>query len=145
MRPHSTLSARGLLAVAAVVAPLLACQPDADPAGPNGFVAASLNGVPFTEGLASPAWQGTAGTLVAQARVLPCPAGRLYAFLGVPQYLAVQRAEAAAGGTDAAAFVSSANGIGRGGRSRLETGRGAGAGASARLLGYPFPRPVQAP
>ena len=143
MQARSTLSHLRWLAVAAVVAPLLACQPDADPAGPNGRLLASRNGVPSTESLASPAWQGTAGTLVAQARVLPCAAGRLYAFVGVAQYLAVQRAEASAGGTDAEGEVSG-NGIGRGGRSRLETDRGAVAGASAVVLAYLFPGQAQA-
>jgi len=144
MQARSTLSRLRWLAVPAVVAPLLACQPDADPAGPNGRLLASRNGVPSTESLASPAWQGTAGTLVAQARILPCAAGRLYAFVGVAQYLAVQRAEAAVGGTDAADFVSSPDGIGRGGRSRLETDRGAVAGASAVVLAYLFPGQAQA-
>src|SRR5437899_1643432 len=60
MRLHSTVSHHGLLAVAAVVAPLLACQPDANPVGPSGSLAASRNGVSSTEGLASPGWQGTA-------------------------------------------------------------------------------------
>jgi len=122
----------------AAVLMLLACRPDADPAGLNTRLSASRNGVPFTEGLASPAWQGTAATLVAQARIAPCAAGRLYAFVGVAQYLAVQLAEASAGGTDADGGVFG-NGIGQGGRSRLETDRGAVAGASAVVLNYLFP------
>src|SRR6185436_16665865 len=69
-------------------------------------------------------------------------AGRLYAFVGVAQYLAVQQAEAAAGGTDAEGV--SGNGVGRGGRSRLETDRGAVAGASAVVLTYLFPSQAQA-
>jgi membrane-associated phospholipid phosphatase len=145
MRPLSTLSHRGLLAVAAVVVPLLACQPDADPAGPNGPLAASRNGVLSTEGLASPGWQVTAATLIAQAKVAPYAAGRLYSLVGVAQYLAVQRAEAA---LDAAPDVegaqTSGDGIGVGGRARLETDRGAVAGASLVVLSYLFPSQAQA-
>ncbi len=98
----------------------------------------TFDGVPFTKGLESPGWQATAGTLVAQARIAPFAAGRLYAFVGVAQYLAVQRAEASAGGTHVKGGVAG-NGIRRGGRSRLETDRGAVAGASAVVLTYLFP------
>ncbi len=136
MRPYSMLSCRSTPLAAVLL--LLACRPNADPAGLNPPLSASRTGVPYTEGLASPDWQSTAGTLLAQARIAPFAAGRLYAFVGVAQYLAVQRAEASAGGTDAEGGVSG-NGIGRGGRSRLETDRGAVAGASAVVLNYLFP------
>src|SRR6266581_742365 len=63
-------------------------------------LSASRTGVPFTEGLASPGWQETARNLVVQTRVGPIPAGHAYPLLGVAQYLAVQRAGTAAGGTD---------------------------------------------
>lgn len=86
-------------------------------------MAASRSGVPFAAGLASPAWQDTAARLVAQARFTPQAAGHAYALLSVAQYLAVQRAEAVAGG----------------GRSRLEADRGAVAGASAVVLSDLFP------
>jgi len=79
-----------------------------------------------------------AATAVAQANTPPYAAGRLYAFVGVAQYLAVQEAEAAAGGTDAESDASGP-GIGRGGRARLETDRGAVAGASVAVLSYLFP------
>jgi len=79
-----------------------------------------------------------AATAVAQANTPPYAAGRLYAFVGVAQYLAVQEAEAAAGGTDAEGEVSG-SGIGSGGRARLETDRGAVAGASVAVLSYLFP------
>jgi membrane-associated phospholipid phosphatase len=88
-------------------------------------LAASRSGAAFAAGLASPEWQDTAASLVAQARFIPQAAGRAYALLSVAQYLAVQRAEAAAGGG--------------GGRSRLETDRGAVAGASVVVLSDLFP------
>jgi hypothetical protein len=86
-------------------------------------VTASRSGAAFAAGLASPEWQDTAARLVAQARFIPQAAGRAYALLGVAQYLAVQRAQAAAGG----------------GRSRLEADRGAVAGASVVVLSDLFP------
>jgi membrane-associated phospholipid phosphatase len=85
--------------------------------------AASRSGAAFAAGLASPEWQDTAASLVAQARFSPQAAGHAYALLGVAQYLAVQRAEAAAGG----------------GRSRLDADRGAVAGASVVALSDLFP------
>ena len=102
----------------------LACQPDGRPLGPM----SASRGVPFTEGLASPVWQDTAASLVKQTKFGPLPASHAYSLLGVAQYLAVQEAEAAAGG----------------GRSRLETDRGAVAGASAVVLTYLFPGQAQA-
>src|SRR2546428_4114020 len=141
MRPYSMLSCRSTPLAAVLL--LLACRPNADPAGLNPPLSASRTGVPYTEGLASPDWQSTAGTLLAQARIAPFAAGRLYAFVGVAQYLAVQRAEASAGGTDAEGGVSG-NGIGRGGRGRPATARGAGAGAAPRGVEYPLPRPPRA-
>ena len=84
---------------------------------------ASRSGVAFAAGLASPEWQDTAASLVAQARFIPQAAGRAYALLSVAQYLAVQRAEALAGG----------------GRSQLEADRGAVAGASVVVLSDLFP------
>ncbi len=136
-----SLIQRSRVAALVLLVILPACRDGTEPLVPG--APSFRTGVPFTEGLASPAWQATAGTLVAQARILPCAAGRLYAFVGVAQYLAVQRAEAAAGGTDAAGGVSG-DGIGIGGRSRLETDRGAVAGASAVVLSYLFPGQVQA-
>src|SRR6266550_8910506 len=103
----------------------LACSPDNRAMGPAdlGFAAAGV-GVPFREGLASPGWQQTARNLVVQARLGPVPAAHAYPLLGVAQYLAVQRAEAAAD---------------VGGRALLETDRGAVAGASVVVLSYLFP------
>jgi membrane-associated phospholipid phosphatase len=113
-----------------IVAGLTALTSCADhapaPTGPG--LTASLSGRPFTAGLASPAWQATEATLVAQASFSPQVATRAYSLLGVAQYLAVQRAEAAADG---------------GGRDRLELDRGAVAGASAVVLTYLFPSAAQ--
>ena len=138
MRPHSTLSRGRLLAVAAVITPLLACQPDANPAGLPGPISASRHGVSSAEGLASPGWQGTAATLVGQANLSPVVATRAYSLLGVAQYLAVQQAEAAKGDRDGD------DETGRGGRSRHASDRGAVAGASAVVLTYLFPAQAQA-
>src|SRR5439155_16702157 len=81
-----------------------------------------------------PAWQTTEANLVAQAGFTPVVAVRAYSLMGVAQYLAVQQAEAANGGTDVA----------DGGRSRQELDRGAVAGASAVVLTYLFPSQAQA-
>ncbi|PYO69129.1 MAG: hypothetical protein DMD71_05050 [Gemmatimonadetes bacterium] len=114
------------LGLAAIASLALACQPDNRPLGP---LSASRSGVPFAEGLSSPGWQQTARNLVVLARLGPIPAGHAYPLLGVAQYLAVQRAEAA---TDV------------GGRALLETDRGAVAGASVAVLSYLFPSQAQA-
>ena len=124
------------------VALITACATDQPtPTGLNASVDAS-RGVPFTEGLASPAWQEIARTLVSQAGLSPINAGHAYPVLGVAQYLAVQQAEAAIG-ADGQTSNSSGNGIGAGGRDRLETDRGAVAGASVVALSYLFPTKVQ--
>jgi hypothetical protein len=71
----------------------------------------------------------TARNLVSQANYSPIQAAHAYPILGVAQYLAVQRAEAA---------------INDEGRARLESDRGAVAGASAVALTYLFPASAQA-
>jgi len=131
-----------LSTIVAAVALLAACA-DQRPAPTGLGVSASRNGVPFSEGLASPAWQEKAAGLVSQAGFNPQTATHAYPLLGVAQYLAVQRAEAANGGTDVA-DVASGIGIGAGGRDRLELDRGAVAGASAVVLTYLFPTQAQA-
>lgn len=139
---HATKKGFWLLAVTAVA---FACRPDGQPVGPNSPVlTASRAGVPFTEGLASPEWQDTAASFVAQAKFSPVTASHAYSLVGVAQYLAVQEAETAAGGTDSASEVASGDGIGSGGRNRLETDRGAVAGASAVVLTYLFPTQASA-
>jgi len=111
---------------------------------PTGLgLSASRSGLPFTEGLASPAWQEKAAGLVSQAGFNPQTATHAYPLVGVAQYLAVQRAEAAEGDIDVA-NVGSGIGIGAGGRNRLELDRGAVAGASVVVLTYLFPSQAQA-
>ena len=129
MRPRSTLSRRWLPAVAALVAPILACQPDADPTSLTAPLVVSRSAV--AEELASPGWQGTAATLVAEANLPAVVSTRAYSLLGVAQYLAVQRAED--GNRDDGREVGP-----RG------SDHGAVAGASAVVLTYLFPLKTQA-
>src|SRR2546422_6316032 len=129
-------------AIVFVLAALAACTDQA--LTPTGLgLSASHSGLPFTEGLAGPAWQERAAGLVAQAGFNPQTATHAYPLLGVAQYLAVQRAEAADGGIDVA-NVGSGIGIGEGGRNRLELDRGAVAGASVIVLTYLFPSQAEA-
>ena len=81
----------------------------------------------------------TAAAVVSLAFLTACATDKPGPILGVAQYLAVQRAEAAIGSADAETATSSGNGIGAGGRERLETDRGAVAGASVVALSYLFP------
>jgi membrane-associated phospholipid phosphatase len=131
-----------LSSIVAGVALLVSCTDQAPAPTALGF-SASQSGLPFTAALASPAWQERAASLVAQAGFNPQTATHVYPLLGVAQYLAVQRAEAADGGTDVT-DVASGIGIGAGGRSRLELDRGAVAGASVVVLTYLFPSQAQA-
>ena len=128
MRPHATFLRRGLLAVAAVVAPVLACEPDAAPTGLTAPLTASRSAA-TTGDLASPGWQAIEANLVAQANLAAVVSTRAYSLLGVAQYLAVQRAE----------------GSRRDGRSSGDgSDAGAVAGASATVLSYLFPAHAQA-
>jgi hypothetical protein len=129
-------------AIVAGVALLAGCTDQAR--APTGLgLSASRSGLPFTSGLASPAWQERAAGLVTQAGFNAQTSTRAYALLGVAQYLGVQRAEAGDGATDVA-DASSGIGVGAGGRNRLELDRGAVAGASAVVLTYLFPGQAQA-
>ena len=119
---------RATLAVFAVTLAVFSACTDPSPGPTGSSVSASRNGLPFTEGLASPTWQGIAANRVAQANLAPTTATRTYSELGVAQYLAVQRADVAAGSN---------------GRSQLEAERGAVAGASAVVLTYLFPAAAQ--
>jgi len=130
-----------LSAIVAGVALLAACT-DQRPAPTGLGLSASHNGLTFTEGLASPAWQEKAASLVSQAGFNSQTATRVYPLLGVAQYLSVQRAEAAEDGADVVT-VASGTGIGSGGRNRLELDRGAVAGASVIVLTYLFPNQAQ--
>jgi membrane-associated phospholipid phosphatase len=135
--PNALRTAARITTALTTLALITACAPDQQPTAPNNAVA-SRNGVPFTEGLASPIWQEAARNLVSQASYTPIQATRVYPILGVAQYLAVQRAEAAIGFDDVGA-ATPGNGIGAGGRARLEIDRGAVAGASVVALSYLFP------
>jgi membrane-associated phospholipid phosphatase len=113
------------------VALIAACSADQPTStGPNASLSASRNGIPFTDGLASPAWQQTARDRVTAAAFSPLAALHAYPLLGVAQYQAVQLADAATGDGD-------------GGRRRVEAERGAVAGASIVTLSYLFPTHVQ--
>ncbi len=102
-------------------------------------------GLPFTEGLASPEWQAIARNFVMQSTVSrnSAAATRVYAYLSMAQYDAVVRAEDAIGGNESETDPTLGDGLGRGGRSRLETDRGAVAGASAAVLTYFDPTEAQ--
>src|SRR5207245_7616418 len=68
---------------------------------------------------------------------------RVYAYLSVAEHDAVVRAEDAIGGSESETEVTPGNGLGSGGRSRLEADRGAVAGASAVVLTYFDPADAQ--
>jgi membrane-associated phospholipid phosphatase len=128
----------------ATVALITACTPDQP--GPTGLkpsLDASRNVGPTADALASPAWQATARTLVSQAAFSPLAALHAYPLLGVAQYLAVQRAEAAIRGGDHEGEKGSGDDNGNGGSQGGATDRGAVAGASVVTLSYLFPTKVQ--
>src|SRR5207253_7039372 len=112
---HMFRVARVSIALAGVA--LLAACTDHAPAPTGLRLSESHTGLPFTEGLASPAWQEKAAGLVSQSGFNPQTATHAYPLLGVAQYLAVQRAEAAEGGGDVA-NVASGIGSGAAGRHR---------------------------
>src|SRR2546429_6907569 len=91
MRPHSILVRRGLLAVTAVVAPILSCEPDASPARLTAPLVASRSAA-TTEDPVSPGGQAIEAKLVAQAKLPAVASARADSLLGVAPYLAVQRA-----------------------------------------------------
>lgn len=119
---------RSAPAVLAVTLTVLSACTDHSSTPTSVIIAPSRNGVPFAEGLASPAWQARSATLVAGTGVSPAAAAHGYALVGVAQYRAVQLADAAADND---------------GRSQLEAERGAVAGASAVVLEYLFPAAAQ--
>src|SRR5881409_1902788 len=124
-----------------------ACDSDKQVVGPGASRAlmANASGVPFTEGLASPAWQEMARNFIMQSPLSgnSAKATRVYAYLSVAQYYAVVRAEDAVGGGESATDAEAGNGLGPGGRRRLEADRGAVAGASAAVLTYFDPADAQ--
>ena len=146
MRFDPCHSSRGVCAAAAVVASILACQPDAATSRITAPLAASRS-VVMTDRLASPGWQEIVTTLVADGHVNPLAASRAYALLGVAQYRAVQLARGGNDdGDDEAIRVDDETGRKGGGggpRSRAAV-RGAVAGASVVVLSYVFPPQAQA-
>src|SRR5438876_4260376 len=124
-----------------------ACDSDKQVVGPGASRAlmADASGVPLTEGLASPAWQQLARNFIMQSPLSgnSAKATRVYAYLSVAQYDAVVRAEDAIGGSESETETTPGNGLGAGGRSRLEADRGAVAGASAAVLTYFDPAEAQ--
>jgi len=125
----------------ALAAVASACDSDKRLFGPDAAqpLVAAASGVPFTEGLASPAWQETARNVIMRSTLLSgnsARATRVYAYLSVAQYDAVVSAEDALGGDASETQASAGTGLGSGGRSRLEADRGAVAGASAVVLAY---------
>src|SRR5438552_6345951 len=135
MRPIERIT---LLCALAALA--YACDSDKQVVGPGASRAlmADASGVPFTEGLASPAWQELARNFIMQSPLSgnSGKATRVYAYLSAAQYDAVVRAEDTIGGSESETEPEPGNGLGRGGRSRLEADRGAVAGASAAVLTY---------
>jgi len=127
--PNTLRTSARIAAAAITLMVVAACATDkSGPTELNSRVGAERSGVPFDGGLASPRWQAIARTLVGQAAFSPTTAGRAYPFLGVGQYLAVQKAESAIQGE---------------GRVRTESDRGAVAGVSAAVLTYLFPASAQ--
>ncbi len=122
--PPNTLRAGARFAATlAALALASACASDQPGiAGPT-----TLRGPVPAATLASPMWQETARTLVADANFSALAAGRAYPLLGVAQYRAVQRADAASGSIHQLA----------------QTERGAVAGASVVVLSYLFPAKAQ--
>jgi hypothetical protein len=130
----------------ALVALAAACDSDkrlASPGASRPLMAAS--GVPFTEGLASPAWQETARNFIMQSKLSSnsVASTRVYAYLSVAQHDAVVRAENALAGDQSGADPTSGAGLGSGGRSLLEADRGAVAGASSVVLTFFDPADAQ--
>src|SRR2546426_8219032 len=97
MRPIERIA---LLCALAALA--YACDSDKQVVGPGASRAlrADASGVPFTEGLASPAWQELARNFIMQSTLSgnSAKAMRVYAYLSVAEHDAVVRAEDAIGG-----------------------------------------------
>ncbi|HZE09694.1 MAG TPA: vanadium-dependent haloperoxidase [Gemmatimonadaceae bacterium] len=113
------------------VAGLAACG--SDQPGPTGVT--SPPDLSSAQAPASAIWQETARSLVAQASLTPLAAARAYGFVGVGQYLAVQRSDASLND-----LGISNNEAAR----RSQVNRGAVAGVSVVVLRYLFPAKVEA-
>src|SRR2546426_755977 len=131
MRPIERIA---LLCALAALA--YACDSDKQVVGPGASRAlrADASGVPFTEGLASPAWQELARNFIMQSTLSgnSAKAMRVYAYLSVAEHDAVVRAEDAIGGRGVGEGGRPGRRRGSGGRSRARNRRGGGGGASGR-------------
>jgi membrane-associated phospholipid phosphatase len=96
---------------------------------------AAPSGAVVSNGPSSSVWQEQARGLVGLNGLNALAAGRVYAALGVAQYLAVVNAD----GHLAPEGALPEQGYGSGGRSLLEARRGAVAGASTEVLTFFFP------
>src|SRR2546427_1828428 len=133
MRPIERIA---LLCALAALA--YACDSDKQVVGPGASRAlrADASGVPFTEGLASPAWQELARNFIMQSTLSgnSAKAMRVYAYLSVAEHDAVVRAEDAIGGGEAETEGTPGNGLGSGGRRPPPTHPRAGARAAGGAL-----------
>jgi hypothetical protein len=142
--PNASRTLARISTAVITVALITACATDQpNPTGLSPSLDASRNVGSSAEALASPVWQATARTLVSQAAFSPLAAVHAYPLLGVAQYLAVQRAEAAIRGRDHEGEKGSGDDNGNGGSQLGATDRGAVAGASVVTLSYLFPTKVQ--
>src|SRR5881296_2869268 len=95
-----------------------ACDSNERLAGPGALKAlvADASGVPFTEGLASPAWQELARNFITQSPLSgnSAKATRVYAYLSAAQYDAVVRAEDTIGGSESETDATPGTGLGPG-------------------------------
>ena len=138
--PNALRTSARIATAAITLAFLTACATDKPgPTEVSALANVSSSDVRSTPIPVSTVWQKTARDLVSAASFSPLAGVHAYPVLGVAQYLAVQRAEAAIGGSDNEDERRSDNGNGPGGRRRLETDRGAVAGASVVVLKYFFP------
>ena len=142
--PNASRTLARISTAVITVALITACATDQpNPTGLSPSLDASRNVGSSAEALASPVWQATARTLVSQAAFSPLAAVHAYPLLGVAQYLAVQRAEAAIRGRDHEGEKGSGDDNDNGGSQLGATDRGAVAGASVVTLSYLFPTKVQ--
>src|SRR3989449_2713485 len=129
MRPIERIA---LLCALAALA--YACDSDKQVVGPGASRAlrADASGVPFTEGLASPAWQELARNFIMQSTLSgnSAKAMRVYAYLSVAEHDAVGRAEDAIGGGAAETEGKPGKRLGPCRRRRLPNPPRGGAGAA---------------
>lgn len=104
----------------------------------------SAQGVPFTEGLASTRWQELARDTLGPPHKLSSPEnGRIFAYLGLAEYAAVVAVDNQLPFDEESDNEPAGQGIGSGGRLKLDMQRGAIAGAAAAVLKSLFPSAVE--